>query len=150
MRPLQITHCRIQTNATSEIEGTILSREDFFRLANKSADGTPTQIYYSPALASGKLYIYPEASDERVYLNLTAQIPIEDFDAASNNPDFPAEWHDALVWNLAKRQITEYGITDPSTIQMILGIAEETYRMAAEFDAEDTSLMFIPDFTYFA
>lgn len=145
-RPLQVTHGRAQVSTTSEIELTILAREDYFRLSNKAASGTVIQVYYNPRLTNGKLYVWPTAEDERVYLNLTTQISIQDFDAADNNPDFPAEWHEALVWNLAKRLIPEYGIVDQATITMITGLAQETWQLASEFDAEEADVIFAPDF----
>jgi len=149
VRPLQVTHGRAQNDSTSETELTALSREDYFRLSNKSADGITTQFYYNPKLTNGKMYIWPEISDERIFLNLSTQIQIEDFDTASDNPDVPAEYFDSLVWGLAKRLLTEYGIIDPATVQLVLGMAEETYSMAEEFGVENTSLIFMPDWTDF-
>lgn len=146
VRPLQVTHGRTQIDSTNEIELTLLGREDYFRLSNKASDGVPIQIYYNPTLTNGKLYVWPTVADERQYLNLTTQMPIEDFDSEDDNPDLPAEWLQALVWNLASEIYTEYGVTDPVTIQKIEANAEKWLNQASEFDVEEADLVLMPDF----
>ena len=150
VRPLQVTHGRTEVTAGSEVELTMLGREDYFRLSNKAASGSAIQAYYNPRLTNGRLYVWPVSDDERQFLNLTTQIQIEDFDGSGNNPDLPAEWYDPLVWGLAKRLLSEYGVVDPVTVQLVLGMADETYSMAEEFDVEETSVVFGPNFEIWA
>jgi hypothetical protein len=140
-RPLQVTHGRVQLDTSSETVLNVGGREDYFSLANKSASGTPTDIYYNPTLTNGKLYVYPTVSDERQYLNLTTQIPIEDFDAASNDPDFPQEWFMPLVWNVAAQMYLEYGVNDPITVQKIEKEAEKWYEFVSGFDNEEADIV---------
>ncbi len=146
VKPLAITQVRTRIDSNSELTHQMLSRDEYFSLANKAATGSAIQSYYSPRLLDGNFYPWPTSDDEREFLNLTAQIQIEDLDAAGNNPDFPSEWYDALVWNLAKRLLTEYGIVDPMTVQLVLGMAQETYDFAEAFDAEETNIVFMPDY----
>lgn len=145
VRPLGITQIRTQIDDNSEITHEALSRDEYFGLANKAATGSAIQFYYNPRLDNGRLYPWPTSDDEREFLNVTSQIQIEDFDGSGNNPDLPIEWADPLVWNLAKRLLSEYGVIDPTTVQLVLGMAQETYEAAEDFDSEDTSLTFMPD-----
>lgn len=145
-RPLQITHGRTQVDTTSEIPLRALGREDYFRLSNKSASGVPVEFYYNPTLTNGTLYIWPTVADERQYLNLTSQMPIEDFDAAGNNPDLPAEWLQTLIWGLAAEIYPEYGVTDPITVQKIEKNAEKWLDLASGFDVEEADIVIMPDF----
>ena len=146
VRPLQVRSARVQLDSTSETIVTEVGGEGYFDLANKAASGVPISYYYKPALSNGKLYLYPTTSDERYYLNLTTYIPIEDFDTSSNNPDFPVEWHEAIVWNLGKRLLPEYGINDPVTVQMVIGMAAESLQIASDFDVEEGDIIIMPDY----
>ena len=145
VRPLQITQIRTQIDDNSEITHRMISRDEYFGLANKAATGSAIQSYYNPRLGSGRLFPWPTAQDERQFLNVSAQISIEDFDGSGNSPDFPAEWFDPLVWGLAERFLSEYGVIDPVTVQLVTSMAARTYEMAEDFDSEDTSLVFRPD-----
>jgi hypothetical protein len=146
-RPLQITQGRTQIDTTNEIEMTIQGREDYFALPNKSASDTPLNIFYNPTLTNGKLYVWPTASDERQFLNLTAKMPIEDFDAAGNNPDFPQEWHQALIWGLCAETYTEYGTIDPTTVAKIEKQADKWFSIVSDFDVEEADIVVMPDFS---
>jgi hypothetical protein len=48
-------------------------------------------------------------ADDGYTVTLVYQRPYEDFDAASDTPDFPQEWYDALKFGLADRLSIEYG-----------------------------------------
>lgn len=146
VRPLQITHGRTQVSTGSEVEITMIGREDYFRLSNKAASGSVVQAYYNPKLTNGKLYVWPTTSDERQFLNLTTQISIEDMDAAGNNPDFPTEWLAALKWNLAEWLLPEYGMTDQVTVGLIQGMAAKTYKLAEDYDIEEADIIFAPNY----
>lgn len=146
-RPLKITQGMIQVDATNETTLTILGREDYFALSNKSATGVTTQIFYNPTLTSGKLYVWPVITDERQFLNLTGRMPFEDFDAGGNNPDFPLEWHQPLVWMLCSEVYTEYGVTDPITVQKIEKQAEKWFTIVSDFDVEEADIIIQPDFS---
>ena len=145
VKPLGITQVRTQIDTNSETDHHLLSRDGYFGLANKAATGSPVQSYYQPRLTDGLQYVWPTVQDERQFLNVTAQIQIEDMDGGGNAPDFPSEWYDCLVWNLSKRLMPMYGVIDPATIQLVMGMAVETYDAAEEFDVEYTSLVLMPD-----
>lgn len=147
VRPLQVTHGRNEVSSGNEVELTMIGREDYFRLSNKKASGSVIQAYYNPRLSGGRLFVWPTTSDERQFLNLTTQIPIEDMDASGNNPDFPAEWLAALKWNLAEWLIPEYGMTDQVTVALITNQATKTYKLAADFDIEEVDIIFAPDYS---
>ena len=40
---------------------------------------------------------------------------LQDFNISSDNPDFPVEWSEALIYGLAARLAPEYGTTSPDT-----------------------------------
>lgn len=145
-RPLRITQARVQLDDTNEMELEILSEEDYFGLSNKSTASTPNSFYYKPTLVNGKLYVWPTVADERQYLNLSAKMPIEDFDAAGNNPDYPVEWHQPLIWLLCSEVYIEYGVTDPATVTKIEKQAEKWFKIVSDYDVEEADIVVMPDF----
>ena len=69
---------------------------------NKPITGANYLLYWesggttSGAWATGSSYTAPQ------HLRLWYKRPLADFDAAGDNPDFPTQWTDHLVWKLAE------------------------------------------------
>lgn len=106
-RPLEITNVRIKDGA-QETPIISLSRQEYFTLPNKESRGTPVNWYYDPQVATGVLYIWPTPSDATKTIKYTSRDPLEDFDTATDTPDFPQEWFEALAYNLAIRLAPKY------------------------------------------
>jgi hypothetical protein len=135
-RPKEIVEARRVDPDGFEIPLTIISRDEYTRLSNKDSLGTVSQIYYDPQLTNGKMYVWPACSDVKHYIKFTARIPIEDFDSAYNDPDFPQEWFLPLSWNLAVLVSPKFG---RGVDQAFLIRAEKLKLEARGFDMEDTS-----------
>lgn len=91
----------------------IIPKDIYWRLGNKTSTGTPIQLFYDPQRSTGIIYLFPTpnataASSQSIHI--IYQRPFEDFDAASNEPDFPYEWFEALAFGLAARVAPEYGL----------------------------------------
>ena len=72
----------------------------------------------SGAWATGTSYTAPQ------HLRLWYRRPLSDFDAAGDNPDFPSQWTDHLVWKLSEALAPSHAI--PLEERVYLG------RMAAQ------------------
>lgn len=101
----------------SDIDTTvdILAYEDYVTLSQKSNSGAPDLVSWKPNLTSGTLYVWPTGGAEGGQgstnkLVLTVDRTIEDFDTTSDNPDFPIEWGNVLVWLLAADLASDYGL----------------------------------------
>lgn len=144
-RPLRVLSIRRENSSGTEIELELVSRDEYFELPNKTTRGVPTQAYYDPQLDIGRLYFWviPESVDYK--FNITYLEPIQDFDEAANEPDFPAEWLEALKYGLAVRLAPEYGLDIPSR-QWLKAEAEQYYNAVAMWDNEPESYFFEPDY----
>lgn len=89
-------------------------RESYFQRFSKIDDGSPTRIYYDPQLTNGVIYTNYEQSLVNEVLKFIYQRPAEDFDAATDNPDFPQEMYETLVYGLAIRLAPDYGLALPA------------------------------------
>ncbi|MAH48682.1 hypothetical protein CMI37_22845 [Candidatus Pacearchaeota archaeon] len=140
--PLEIIEARYHS-ADSDTEMPMIkwSRQEYFDQPLKSATGIPTQFYYEPLLTTGTFFIWPvlgTSSDDDI--RVTARTTVEDFDSLANDPDLPAEWLRALIFNLAVDVYPEYWRKDPP--QTLLLKAEQYRNTLMNFDREDTYIEF--------
>lgn len=96
-----------------DIPMRIITKQEYSILGNKTTSGNPIQIYYEPLSDYGNLYVFPtpstvDATNNQVYI--TYQRPYEDFNIATDTPDFPQEWYNAVVYGLAVQLAPEYGV----------------------------------------
>lgn len=144
-RPLRILDMQRRDDNDTDVEVMPIARDDYRNLPNKTATGTPVQYYYDPQQTNGKLSLWLAPSDERYTMRFTAALPIEDFDQATDDPDFPVEWIEAIAYNLAQRLISSYGDTLSQMDRMELatqaGLLKETLR---QWDQDTDSMTFEP------
>lgn len=140
-RPVEIVEARRVLSSGNEIPLDIISREEYMALPTKSESGTVTQIYYDPLLTNGKLYTWQATADVQEYIKFTGRIPIEDFDAAANDPDFPQEWLLTLTYNLAVLVAPKFGKT-LKTADMVAVMSVAMKEAAMGFDMENASVFF--------
>jgi hypothetical protein len=113
---------------------------------NKTSTSEPIAVYYDPQLGNGRLYVWPSPISG-YSLKFSVQQYIEDFDAASNEPYFPVEWLEALVYNLAVRLCPKYEVRGEE-LQMLRVQAAEYLADAEHGDAEHGSLYLSPESYY--
>jgi hypothetical protein len=76
-------------------------------------------------------------------VQVTAQEPLMDFDATSNNPDCPQEWFLALAYNLAVLLSPQYGNPVRSDIK---AMADELRNQLYSHDTEPVGLSVGPQY----
>ena len=143
-RPLKIIDARREDSNQQEIPfSDILTRDEYFDLPDKTTTGLSHQGYYDPQLTNGVLYLWPAPSSIDDIINFTFTRPLEDFDAATDNPDFPQEWISALKFNLAVEIAPEYGVTIEKQLNL-KGMAKDKLDQVLGFDTE-VSVYFAPE-----
>lgn len=113
MLPLQMISVRRRDSNNNEtpLERMALSYYEQ-GLLNKANSGTPTGYLYERGQSTtGTLFVdyKPVAADTLDTYLLTFLRPVEDFDAATDSPDYPQEWHRPLVGQLAMDWATATG-----------------------------------------
>ena len=144
--PLDITQVRISHDGGNEIEMTRLSREDYYRIPTRTAEGYPTQYYYDRQRDSGTLYIWPEPDDALYDITFTYRRRIMDMDASANNIDLPQEWHLAIVAGLAALLILPYNKSGTPRAQEVRQMAADALNSVKAFDMDEgeTSMFILP------
>lgn len=146
-RPLRVIDAQRRDEDDNDTPIITISHEEYQRLPNKTITGKTNQVYYQPEIPDGFIYLWPEPETASDRIRMTCYFPIEDFDASSDNPDFPVEWLDALTWNLAARLIPSYGIP-PQQAQEIRNEAASLYAGLLMWDQEPESVFFQPNMTH--
>ena len=147
-RPLRITDPvrRRDEIAEQDIPIIAFSREEYFSTPNKLNQSLTTQVYYDPQIPLGFLYLWPAPVDINSTVRFTAALPVEDFDAAPNDPDFPQEWTNALIWGLADEISVDFGVPMDDRLWIKSGAAEKKGKLE-RWDNESESLYIAPDLT---
>lgn len=143
-RAMSITNAVRQDSDGTEIPMDLLTRNDYVALVDKTTTGTPVSVYYDPQVGtSNKLYVWPVPLDTSYDIIVYYQRTIEDFDAATDDADFPQEWYLPLAYNLAMNIAPKYGI--PSGKMDRIATMAGAYKETAEsFDREDY-IQFTPE-----
>jgi len=144
-KPLRILHGRVTIDDDSEIELRNISHDDYFRLTNRNIVSRPTQYYYNPRLDDGRLYVYPLAQNALYLMKFTVESTIEDLLTGTENADFPQEWLNALIWNLAEEMGLEFG-ANLEKMQIIIAKAQKSYNKILGWDRETTPITFQPTY----
>ena len=142
-KPLKVIQAWIRdTTSNVDVPMRILTKQEYSILGNKTTSGKPIQIYYEPLSDYGILHVFPtpasiDAANNQIYI--TYQRPYEDFSIATDTPDFPQEWYDAVVYGLAVRLAPEYGL--PIDQRRVLSQeAMDIKLIAMSFGTEEGSL----------
>jgi hypothetical protein len=146
-KPLKIYDVSyVNTTSNVSIDIRPLSRADWDVINTGAISGTPNQCWFEPRRADSRLHLFPIpdstfASNNTISVYVQAQM--ESMTADANEPDIPSEYFDLLVYGLAKRLSTEYGV-DAKTRAYISEDLREIIE-SLSFNAEDESIFFQPD-----
>lgn len=139
----------VRREADRDIIMNYLAYEEYFQLPNKDdATNTPVSFNYDRQLGEAVIRLWPTPENSTVIVKLTISRKIENFDTNSNTPDFPVEWHEAIVTNLALKLASAFGRNKDQGYMNLKQDAREALEIAATFDNENGSIYFRPDYTH--
>lgn len=144
-RPQRILSAYRRNIDNNDIPVDVVSRQEYSDLSNKLVEGKTNKVFYDPQLTNGTLYAWPTPDLVTDVIRFWYERPLEDFDAATDNPDFPIEWAEAIAAGLLYRIARKYGASR-SEIEDYKNDADEKLQIALGFDRETASVMFQPDY----
>ena len=128
---------------TAEVPMVQISREEYATLPNKATAGTPVQVYYSPQVSTGILYVWPVPSGTTDKIILTVDRILEDVGNDESTFDLPPEALEMLKFNLALRLAPEYSLP-PQTFAIIEKYALALKEKVEGFQRDNASVFFQP------
>jgi hypothetical protein len=128
-------------SASNETPIALESHQHFFRLPQKTSQGSVSEATYDRTLAEGVLYIWQTPANSSEQIRFTYERKLEDFINNDDCPDFPKYWMEALTFNLAQRLAAKFNVPDRRKIE-IKQLALETLDQALEFDNANYDITF--------
>lgn len=138
-RPLTLVNPR-KIISGDETPIRIFSRQEYMDQPSKNTTGEPVAVYYDPQLGNGVLYVW-QSPETGMTIKFSSKQYIQDFDTQSDNPEFPTEWLEAIVYNLAVRLAPMYEVS-PEAQMMLIAQAEQFLIEAEGGDNEQGSVFF--------
>lgn len=130
-----------------DVDGTdtpveLIGENEYRNLSLKGATGPVNQCWYHPTLTNGTLYTWPtDGGSTWDKLMFVGQFLPDDFDAQNDNPDFPIEWGNVLIWRLAAELSHEYGLPRLDRQQLWM-VSEAKTQELMDYDDENASVRF--------
>ena len=148
LKVIQGFYRNLQSTPAIDTPVMLVSKQEYNVLGSKFSTGTANTIFYDPRKLNGVLYVYltPDINAQtNLQLHIVAQLPLDDLDTALGIPDFPNEWMNCLVWNLADQLAMEYGV--PMNARQEIAQRAGGYKtQLVDWDVEASSTFFQPDF----
>jgi hypothetical protein len=108
--------------------------------------GNPVWLYYNKQIDYGIINLWPTPSDSSIAIRFTYEEMFYDAGIATNTLDFPVEWTETIIYNLAWRLAVIYGIGKERKDD-IKTIADQMFTDLEGYDRERyTSIQFEPNF----
>ena len=137
-----------QNTPPIDVPVMVISKQEYNILGSKQSTGVANTIFYDPRKLNGMLYVYLTPNDytqTNLQLHIIAQLPLDDLSTALAVPDFPNEWMNCLVWNLADQMSMEYGV--PMNARQEISLRASAYKaQLVDWDVEASSTFFMPDY----
>ena len=144
-RPTKLLYAHRRDVNDFDTEVTLIGENDYRQQSNKGSSGPPVEAWYNPGLSTGTLHVWPvDGGANWDKLILIAQYYPDDFDAAGDNPEFPIEWGEPLVYGLADRLAPESGLPLRERV-LLKNEADTKINDALDYDVENASVEFVLD-----
>jgi hypothetical protein len=151
VRPLVVITALLRDQYANDTPMRIIPTvEEYEGLPNKTAPSNvadPTAVFYESQFKNqapnGRLYLdVGGAQDVTKHLHLVYLAPTEDFINPGDAPDYPQQWYDPLVLELAKRGAPMF---DCAWTQDLEELRKEAIAIAKQGDPEQSSASFHVD-----
>ncbi len=119
-----------------------LTRDEYYELPDKDAGGTPTQYYYHRLRETATLFVWPVQVTGSGTIEWSGKAEIDDITATTDTLDVPAEWYEAIIYQLADRLCDDFPVEITRAAKIGLRGAD-ALALAQHSDRE--SVYFMPD-----
>ena len=148
LKVIQGFYRNLQNTPPIDVPVMVISKQEYNILGSKQSTGVANTIFYDPRKLNGVLYVYLTPNlytQTNLQMHLIAQMPLDDLTTALGVPDFPNEWMNCLVWNLADQLSMEYGV--PMNARQEIALRAAAYKaQLVDWDVEASSTFFSPDY----
>lgn len=124
----------------------VITRYEHLDTPNPATTGAPIQAYFQPLKTTGLLQVWPLPdtywqTDGDLILDVHTQFT--QTTTGTDVLDFPDNWEETLIYQLAQRLAPEYGVPIQER-QLLTADSERFYKKALDFSNEEGSIYMIP------
>lgn len=145
IQPLEILTGVLRDSSNTDTPLRPLTIQLYESLPTKADPATasdPLAYYYERQLGNGMLYLNTYPADLSKYLHFVFLAPMQDFDNATDTPDYPQNWFLPLVYGLAVHSAPSFSKPISTDLEKLL---EMSLAVARNQDPEESQLFFQPD-----
>jgi len=143
-QPFDVYSAVRESESQIDVPMNYLAYQEYFELPNKTSTGFPVSYNYNRKINSALIRIWPVPITVEHLIKITFARKIEDFSVVSNDPDFPQEWIEVLVLNLAVKLAPNYGKAGTPNFAEVKEDAKLSLMQVGAFDNEPGSIYFQP------
>ena len=107
----------------------IEAREDWNRIGYKGISGFPSSVFYDSGFPMGTLYVNPIPGPQ-FELHLSLKQALAEFSDSATDINLPAQYHEALLYNLAVRLAPMYGLPPRQDVMQLASASLNTIRIS--------------------
>jgi hypothetical protein len=144
-KPLKVIQASYTTSGGVPVPMEVVNRYDYMDLPiSATVTGQPITLEYQPMRTTGIIRLWPTPNNSTTQITFEYQSPFEDMDNSTDDFDFPSEWIQALIYNLAWSLAPEYGIP-PTDRQILAKEAQYWHEYVLSMGTEEGSITFQPE-----
>lgn len=135
---LEVYRCQNNTGLqTIDTRLDPISLQVYAQLPNKLQNGIPISWHFENKIPNAELLIWQPYDGISGYdrLNCICDVLVQDFDNAGDNPYFPIEWANYLIWKVACEMGEEFEISD-SKMARLITLTNQKYNMLLDYSSE--------------
>lgn len=132
------------TNTKTELMLNPMPYETYMHMTSKETNGATRQYTFNPERDRGVMFLWPRPNDCTYRVEFTYERILEDLDTATDDFDFPNEWQETLIYNLAVRICPRWG-KEEKVLKLIQPMASGMLSALLSWDTEITSVYMMPN-----
>ena len=141
--PHRVISARYRNASSIDLPMTLMTREEYYDLPDKTTTGIPTQYYVDYQRANPTFLLWQSlASVTTETIQYTYQRKYDDIDSLDNDLDVRQEHFEVVGYNLAERLCDDYGKSGPG-VDRLTARASMLLEQALDEDREDF-VQFVP------
>ena len=133
-------------NTAIETPMSMLNRDDYVNLPQKTFAGRPLQFWYDKQYLIPRISVWPSPNDVTTQMVIWVQRHIQDVGALSNTLEIPQRWYEAIIFLLAAHVALELppSMLPPGRLEYLDAKAEYHLSRAEDGEVDGSPFKIMP------
>jgi len=145
-QPVKVYSANYRSKSDIDVPMNEWSYQEYFEQPSKANTGTPVNYNFDKQRDTSIIRVWPTPANVNFTMPITFSRKIQDSGMASSTQDFPQEWENAIIHNLAVLLGIDYGKNQGERYANLVQEAQLLLQEALDFDNESGSVYFSPSY----